>query len=84
MAGDVVSHRGEELVGKLNVKSPKLNLPNHRLIGGSPKKKFRSSSNSSQVSRKSNAQLLQTAGLNLQLQDQMLTPVNNTLKTVIS
>lgn len=41
MAGDVVSHREEELVGKLDVKSPKLNLPNHdRLIGGSPKKKI--------------------------------------------
>ena len=40
MAGDIVSHKEEELVGKLDVKSPKLNLPNHRLIGGSPKQKI--------------------------------------------
>ena len=39
MAGDVVSLREEELVGKLDGRSPKLNLPNNRLIGGSPKKK---------------------------------------------
>ena len=64
MAGDVVSHRGEELVGKLNVKSPKLNLPNHRLIGDLPKKEIQS--NSAKVGRKPNIRSLQPAELNLQ------------------